>query len=189
MNMVPREQNNDISNHSVLNTGNNNTTTYHSVNLHGVKPVPSISLIYNVCKVISEIEFEAIEKYSIEKNSEWNAKIAYNEIQSYKTIFQDQYLSYDKVEQALKTIPKRDLIIQNIRTIYQKEKVKNDNKDEVLNQVFEELSNLVVTSGISCGNELYEEEKNDAIYSVMFYTFTKCQLLEPLPDYDKIADE
>ncbi|WP_413536692.1 hypothetical protein [Carnobacterium divergens] len=189
MNMVPREHKNEVSNHSVLNNGNDNTTNYHSVNWHGVKPVPSISLIYNVCKVISELEFEATEKYSIEKNSEWNSKIAYNEIHSYKTIFQDQYLSYDKVEQALKTIPKRDLIVRNIRTIYQKEKVKNENKDEVLDQVFEELSSLVVTSGISCGNELYEEEKNDAIYSVMFYTFTKCQLLEPVPNHGELGDE
>lgn len=122
MNKQPRKQSNSVSNQSVLNNGNNNTTSYQTINLISDKPVASISLIYEVCKVISEIEFDVTESYSIEKNSEWNAKIEYNEIQVYKAIFQDQYLSYDKVEQALKTITKRDLIVRNIRTIYQKKK-------------------------------------------------------------------
>ncbi|MGX7173353.1 hypothetical protein [Enterococcus ratti] len=53
--------------------------------------------------------------------------------------------------------------MRNIRTIYQREKVKYENKDEVLDLVFETLTRLVVTSEISSGYELYEEEKNDAI--------------------------
>lgn len=163
MNKPPRKQSNSVSNQSVLNNGNNNTTSYQIINLNDDKPIASISLIYEVCKVISEIEFEVTESYFIERNSEWNAKIEYNEIQICRAIFQDQYLSYDKVEKALKTIPKRDLIVRNIRTIYQREKVKYENKDDVLDLVFETLTRLVVTSEISSGYELYEEEKNDAI--------------------------
>lgn len=185
MNLVPKKIQNAATDNSNIINGNENTITYNHTEFtfgSGAKATASVSLIYEVCKLISETDFEITEEYSIKKNSEWEEKISYNEIEIYKVIFQDQYYSYDKVGMALKQIPKRDLLVRNVRTIYQKQKLKSANNDEILEKVFNELSHLVITSGIKNGHELYEEEKNDAIYSVMFYAFTKCQLLEPVPD-------
>ncbi|MGX7173352.1 hypothetical protein [Enterococcus ratti] len=46
MNKPPRKQSNSVSNQSVLNNGNNNTTSYQIINLNDDKPIASISLIY-----------------------------------------------------------------------------------------------------------------------------------------------
>lgn len=141
------------------------------------------SVLYDVCCTLSKAEMNDREEYALHTNSDWLEKIEYNDIDEYKDVFEMYSFYYGVVEEVLKQIPKREVLIRNIKTIYRKNKRIHFNctKDEILDAVFNELSEIVVQSDQFSDEGLLEEEKCEAIYLIMFYAFTKCQLLDVVP--------
>lgn len=79
-------------------------------------------------------------------------------------------------------------MVKKIRTVYLEiEKVREKEKldgDYVVNQVFNRLKEEVWYSALTSESELLDEEVDSAIYMIMFYAFTKCKLLKPVPKDD-----
>lgn len=178
--------NEDRYNNNNNRSFNDNTDSFNTeIHNHfsGPKKISSISLIFQFCKKISELDISLREEYSTEVNSGWDSKIEYNELDLYKTIFEERYLCIDDVEKALENVLKRDKMIENIKTKYKKIQVFNPfcSKDLLLDKLFQDLSDIVVESGRSADQDINEEEKDDAIYKILFYVFVKCQILDPVP--------
>lgn len=166
---------------SVIGNNNRIGDTYLHVPNHNNRMRRSI--LYDVCCTLSKAEMNFREEYALHTNSDWIEKIEYNHIEKYKEIFEMYSLYYGVVEEVLERIPKRELLIRNIKTTYVKSKNVNANfsKDEILDIVFNNLSEIVVQSDQFSDDPMLEEEKNEAIHLIMFYAFTKCQLLEIVP--------
>lgn len=141
------------------------------------------SFLYDVCCIIADANIEGTEEYSIHTNSEWSAKMEYNKIRKYAYFFEEHSYSYGDVEDILANFEKRTVLIRHIKRIYMGFLLDNEelSKDSILDLVFEELLRIVVQCNVSSGYLLTEEQKFETIYQIMFYAFTKCQLLAPIP--------
>ncbi|TCW43231.1 hypothetical protein EC917_1467 [Bacillus thuringiensis] len=76
-------------------------------------------------------------------------------------------------------------MVKKIRTVYlEVEKVRKKEEfdgDYVIKQVFFRLKEEVCYSALISESDLLDEEVDEAIYLIMFYAFTKCKLLKPVP--------
>jgi hypothetical protein len=150
-------------------------------------PTTNRSFLYDVCCIIADADIDENAEYSIHTNSEWNAKMKYNGIKKYARLFDLHSYSYGDVEEILANFEKRAILIRHIKGIYigflsEREGL---SKDKLLDLVFTKLLRIVKECNISSGNLLTEEQKSETIYQVMFYAFTKCQLLEPIPESER----
>jgi hypothetical protein len=150
-------------------------------------PITNRSFLYDVCCIIADTDINETAEYSIETNSEWSAKMKYNKIKKYKALFQLHSYSYGDVEEILENFEKRTTLIRHIKGIYINFLLEYEelSKDKVLDLVFEQLIRIVKECNVSSGFQLSEEQKSETIYQVMFYAFTKCQLLDPIPESER----
>ncbi|SFE26350.1 hypothetical protein SAMN05428981_104223 [Bacillus sp. OV194] len=159
----------------------------NNVQIAAAPGVTNRSFLYDVCCIIADSNIKETAEYSIEKNSEWSSKMRFNKIKKYKRLFEMHAYSYGDVEEILEGFEKRETLIRHIKSIYI-EYVDEDEdlpKDTILSLVKEELLRIVADCNISSGSLLTEEHKAETIYQIMFYAFTKCQLLEPIPEDER----
>ncbi|HFK1513852.1 hypothetical protein [Bacillus paranthracis] len=150
-------------------------------------PITNRSFLYDVCCTIADANIEETAEYSISTNSEWSAKMKYNKIKKYAALFDLHSYSYGDVEEILENFEKRTTLIRHIKGIYVVFLIEQEelSKDKILDLVFDELKRIVIECNVSSGNLLTEEQKSETIYQVMFYAFTKCQLLDPIPESER----
>jgi hypothetical protein len=164
--------------------GDNNTVKTFNF----VSQTPRIlnrSAIFDVCKTIAELDIEYDDEYSIQTNSDWMEKFEYNDVDMYIDVFDNYSDGYDVVARVLHGYLKKTIMVKKIRTVYlEVEKVRKKEKldgDYVIKQVFIRLKEEVCYSALISESELLDEEVDEAIYLIMFYAFTKCKLLKPVP--------
>ncbi|UOR13600.1 hypothetical protein [Halobacillus amylolyticus] len=164
--------------------GDDNTLTSIYFDNHTPK-ILKRSAIFEVCKIIAELEIDYDEEYSIQKNSDWMEKFDYNEVDLYIEIFDNYSDGYDEVSKVIQHYLNKTIMIKKIRTVYlEVEKVRGKEKldgDYVIKKVFDRLKEEICYSALIGGSELLDEEVDAAIYMIMFYAFTKCKLLKPVP--------
>lgn len=145
------------------------------------------SVIFDVCKKIAELDIEYDDEYSIQTNSDWMEKFEYNNVDDYIEVFDNYSDRYDEVSKVLHSYLKKTIMIKKIRAVYLKiDKIRKSEKldgDYVIEEVFNHLKEGVFYSALINGSELIDEEIDEAIYLVMFYAFTKCKLLKPVPKW------
>lgn len=143
------------------------------------------SAIFDVCKTIAELDIEYDDEYSIQSNSNWMEKFEYNEVDLYIEVFDNYSDGYDEVSKVLQSYMKKTVMVKKVRTVYlEVEKVRKKEKfdgDYVIEQVFRRLKEEVCYSALISESDLLDEEVDEAIYLIMFYVFTKCKLLKPVP--------
>lgn len=145
------------------------------------------TVLYSFCKQFSETTLpEAIISDSYILPSEIDNKMNYNEIQFYKEVFINCDIYLNDVEDILTQIPKREVIILKIARIYGTKKLKNNwqNKDQLCSSVFDELMKVIINDPQS--SHLFNEETELAIEALMYYAFTKCKLLDPVPERTEV---
>ncbi|MFD3261399.1 hypothetical protein ACE3MQ_22655 [Paenibacillus lentus] len=167
---------------SIVGDKNNLTT----INLGSRTPkILKRSAIFEVCKIIAELDIDYDDEYSIQKNSDWMEKFEYNKVDLYIEIFDNYSDGYDEVSKVLHGYLKKTLMVKKIRTVYlEVEKVREKEEldgDYVIKQVFDRLKEEVCYNALISESDLLDEEVDEAIYLIMFYAFTKCKLLKPLP--------
>lgn len=151
---------------------------------------PRRSILFSVCKIIADADIEYGE-YSIEVNANWDEKLNFNNVSTYRDIFDNYASSYDEVEEILKDIPKREKMIRKIFNFYKKVEKGQDvscyDGDTVLSMVFDEIKELVnqINNTLDLEKSLIDEDIDEAIYCIMFYVFTKCKLLRIPPKENK----
>lgn len=143
---------------------------------------PKRAFVFDVCKIIVEKNFEENAEYTISSNVNWSNKIEYNQISKYELIFDEYSFAREDIEELLEGYENRTKLIRNFKTLYidSTYKFQNENNDYRLDWVFESLCNIVDEASDPT-NALYIEDRNQAIYQLMFYAFTKCQILEKPP--------
>ncbi|STD27412.1 ABC-three component system protein [Enterococcus mundtii] len=143
---------------------------------------PKRSLIYDVCKMIAEKDFEETSEYSIYQNINWTRKIEYNEIKKYKILFEEYSFAREDIEELLEGYEKRTTLIKHIKTLYINSifELPDEDNDVKLDWVFTNLC-TIVDEADNYTDKIYMEDRDQAIYQLMFYAFTKCQILEIPP--------
>lgn len=174
------------------NNGAQVTASDQSVAIYGKKNTvnqimarprePKRAFVFDVCKIIVEKNFEENVKYSISDNVNWTKKIEYNEIVKYEMIFDEYSFAREDIEELLNGYENRTKLIRNFKTLYIDSvcKYPSENNDFRLDWVFESLC-IIVDEASEPTNPIYIEDRNQAIYQLMFYAFTKCQILEKPP--------
>ncbi|ARF68060.1 hypothetical protein B7C51_09795 [Paenibacillus larvae subsp. pulvifaciens] len=169
---------------SIVGDGN----IINSVNFDSHTPkVLSRSLIFSICKTIAEMEIEYDDDYSIQQNSDWMEKFEYNNVNLYVDIFDNYSDGYDEVSKVLQGHLKKSSMIMKIRTVYLKvdnAKPEGSNGDYVISKIFDILKEEVCCQELLQPVGLNDEDVDAAIYLIMFYAFTKCKILEPVPKDD-----
>lgn len=164
---------------SVAIRGNNN-----NVSQHIVPPIrePKRAFVYEVCKLIVDKNFDENSEYSISENADWTKKIEYNKIEKYKILFEEYSFAREDIEELLNGYENRTKLIRNFKSLYINSvyNFPDANNDFRLDCVFEKLCTTVDESSI-LSDEIYIEDRNQSIYQLMFYAFTKCQILEIPP--------
>lgn len=164
--------------------GNNNT--FNTVQFDNQTPrILRRSAIFDICKIIAELDIEYDDEYSIQSNSDWMEKFDYNNVQHYVKIFDNYSDGYDEVSKVLNGYLKKTIMVKKICTVYlEVEKVReqeNLDGDYVIKQVYLRLKEEVCYNDLINNSDLLDEEVDQAIYLIMFYAFTKCKLLKPVP--------
>lgn len=163
--------------------GDGNTVTSIKFDQNTPK-ILSRSLISDVCKTIAEMDIDYDDYYSIQQNSDWMKKFEYNNVGIYVDIFDNYSDGYDEVSKVLQGNMKKSAMVMKIRTIYLKidsSKPEDADGDYIVSQVFDVLKNEVCCRELISPIGLLDEDVDAAIYLIMFYAFTKCKLLKPVP--------
>lgn len=170
---------------SVSISGENNQVTFNSFNenkLHILKR----TAIFEICQRIANIQIDYDDEYSIQHNSDWMDKFAYNNVNTYVEIFDNYSDGYDEVSEILQSYLNKTKMVKKVRTLYLEiEKVRFERKldgDYVLDQLFKKLKEEVCYSASFNTVDLLDEDVDEAIYLIMFYVFTKCKILKPIPE-------
>ncbi|MBC1458504.1 hypothetical protein [Listeria newyorkensis] len=157
--------------------GNNN---HLEITNNIIKPLshPKRNFIFDICKLIAEADFSNVLEYSISNISGWQHKIEFNKIIKYKSIFEEYSFAREDIEELLNGFEKRTMLVRHIKTMYihtlhDNPESSNDNRLDI---VFQQMCRIVDDVNTSAEG-LYLEERDEAIYQLMFYAFTKCQLL------------
>lgn len=142
------------------------------------------TFLYEVCLAIKEanIHLDDDDSFSIKMNSDWLEKLEYNQVKIYAEIFKQESYSFDKLEEVIKSFPNSVEMIRKVRHIYlfveKDRESKSEDGDYVLEEVFKQLVQLVDESNRPIEKQMPLEEKERYIKLVMFYVFTRCQLLK-----------
>ncbi|MBP3950299.1 ABC-three component system protein [Bacillus suaedae] len=166
--------------HNLNNTGSDNdfsstTNNYYS---QGLKTL-NRSYLYEFCEAFSQVDPAIENDYNTQLTSDITKKMTHNEIDVYRTIFQECDHYYSDVDSILLEIPKRQRIITNINRTYIKKKnfEKWENKDHLCDLVYQSLYQILVNN---LGSDIMEEDATEAIHAIMYYAFIKCKLLDPI---------
>jgi len=163
---------------TINNTGDR--AKFEINNYAGQKKILNRTYLFDFCLKFSEVE-DVPDDYETNLTSDFEVKMHYNEIDIYKDIFLecDHYL--DDVETILKGITRRQRILSKINTKYKKLKGfgKWESKDELCEGVYNYLIESVQNDNNS--TNIYVEDVELAIHALMYYAFTKCKLLDPIP--------
>lgn len=172
---------------SSLTVGNNGLGVIGNDNDIDLEYHPfQMSVLHQVCKAIMEssIDVTPEDDYSLKTNSDWMEKFEYNKVAIYVDIFDDEAPDIDQLEEVMEEFPNRSLMINKIKHVYRiVEKERSDNNfdgDFVLENVFKELCRVVDESGLPTEEQTPLEQMERYIKLIMFYAFTKCQLLKPV---------
>lgn len=163
--------------------GDGNVITSVNFDSHVPKVLPR-SILSSICKTISEMEIDYVDDYSIQHNSDWMEKFSYNEVKVYVEIFDNYSDGYDEVVKILQTNLKRATMVKKIRTVYLKvdsAKPEGEGSDYIISEIFRILKEEVCVQELIRPDDLYDEDVEEAIYLIMFYAFTKCKILKPVP--------
>lgn len=167
--------------------GDNNSLRTFNFGSHTPK-ILSRSAIFDICTIIAELDIDYDDEYSIQTNSDWMEKFEYNKVDLYIEVFDTYSDGYDEVSKVLHGYLKKTIMVKKIRTVYlEVEKVRETERldgDYVIKQVFNRLKEEVCYSALISESDLLDEEVDEAIYMIMFYVFTKCKLLKPVPKDD-----
>lgn len=166
---------------SIVGNDNNITTVNFDMN---TPKVLSKSLIAGVCKTIAEMNIEFEDDYSIQQNSDWMQKFDYNSVKLYIDVFDNYSDGYDEVSKVLQGHLKRTTMIMKIRTVYlqvESRKPSDVDGDYIISQIFDILKEEVCNQDLIMPTGLMNEEVDAAIYLIIFYAFTKCKVLKPVP--------
>lgn len=163
---------------AINNTGNDAKFEFNNYN--GGQKILNRTYLYDFCFKFSEVE-DILESYNTEVTSDIEEKMNHNELDLYKDIFLDCDHYIDDVEAILEEIPKRQRILSTINNKYKRLKKFADwqNKDQLCEWVYEFLIETIENDHNS-GN-IFHEDVELAIHSLMYYAFTKCKLLDPIP--------
>lgn len=140
--------------------------------------------LYDVCLAIKEVDIplDDDDRFSIKMNSGWIEKLEYNQVTIYAEIFQQDSHAFNQLEEVIKSFPSSVEMIRKVRHVYlfvEKEReLKLEDGDYALEQVFKQLCQLVDESNRPIEKQIPLEEKERYIKLVMFYVFTRCQLLK-----------
>lgn len=173
---------NTPNNKGIVSTGKSATN-----NLHIHQHVPQTlnrTFLYDFCeKLISSVI--GYDEYEITNATNFDDKIHYNEIDLYKDIFYECDYYLEDVEIMLEEIPNRQIILQKINWIYKKEKKFSvwNCKDQLCENVYMKLFEQIQTDQKS--QHLIIEEVELSLHLLMYYSFTKCKLLDPIPEEEQ----
>ena len=165
--------------HGVNNTGDGNEFTINN-NYVSKKKGLNRTYLYDFCLEFSLIE-DSSENYETEFASDIEEKMNHNEISLYKDIFYQCDHYFDDVELILEEIPKRQKILSTINFKYMRFKTFENysSKDELCERVYYYLFETIKNDDNS--QDIILEDAEFAINALMYYSFVKCKLLDPLP--------
>ena len=155
-------------------------------------PQPAIhrNYLYDVSKKIIEADIKSSDDYSLESNAAWSRKLDHNNVSvQYREILTGEAYAYDVIEEIMSTFTNRDVLVKKVRHVYlvhEKTRVEQQGDgDSVLQAVFNDLEKALVEHENSLTERMPDEERHRCIWLVMFYVFTKCQLLNK-PDVEVV---
>ncbi len=168
---------------SIQSNGNgnlNNTGYIGQVHLHTVPKTLNRSYLFDICEKISRLP-EAEEEYKLSIPSGIIEKMEYHELVIYRAKFESTDHLLGDVEGILKEFLKPSSIINTVHFIYleHREAAQWTNKDSLCKLVFEDLK--IRLSKDRNAEDFWVEEAEHALYALMYYCFTKCKLLDPIP--------
>lgn len=173
------------------NTGDGNTfldingDLTIDLNFSNRKPLNRTAL-FTFCEAFSEVDSVEDNEFPLASPSKFLKKMDYNELQDYKQIFEGCALYYNDVELVLSQFTRREKIPNSIHKVYKKI-LKNYhseyNADLICYDMAEELLGIIHNDVRSLDEKLGidKEDFELAIDALMYYTFTKCKILRPVP--------
>lgn len=176
----------DSGDYSANTIGNDNTVNnYYVLDTRQ----PKRSVLTKVCLSISNSDLSEETSYDLDSNSDWIKKYEYNDVNVFQEIFEIYSLNYPIIEQVLINIPEdREIMIRKIRVLYLQTKnrtcedsIYTSKGDQILERIFSQIRNIVfdeLGDDSSRDQIKYIEEYEESIYLIMFYSFTKCKILE-----------
>lgn len=165
---------------SIANTGDGNTISlYKTVENNSFKR----SILYDICRAIKNASIPLYEELDYDfKESGWDEKMDYNQIQIYADIFRQEAFAYDELDEVMREFTNREAMIMKINHTYRmtlKEQTNpNIDNDTILEEVFNKLMKVVDDSSFPEKKQIHIEQKERYIRLIMFYAFTKCKLLK-----------
>lgn len=167
---------------SISNVGKGNDIRKY-VTYNAPRQAIKRSYLYDVSKQILEADIQPSKDFSIKSNAEWDEKFEHNEVsEEYREIISGEAHAYNDIQEIMSTFANSDVLIRKIRNIYlAQEKIrkqKNEDGDFVLINIFNILNDSLKEHEDSLKERMPDEERDRCIWLLMFYTFTKCQLLK-----------
>lgn len=168
---------------SLENSDNNKVSTGDIENYYDIHPNMMLNKtrLYEFCKHFSELDEYDEPEYNTDLPSDITDKINYNQLNEFKEVFESVTHTLEDTENILSNIPRRNSIVRRIKGIYIQHKIENANatKDKLCMLVFNDLLKTIHNSEGS--DNLFLEDTYFAIQALMYYAFTKCQILERVP--------
>lgn len=166
--------------YSISNSGDNNELTQYNFTFKDA--MPKRTVIYELCMLIANEDI-AVGEYSIKINADWTEKLDYNNVNEYTEIFDDYCDIYLEFEEVLnEQYSNREKMVRKVHHIYRDIRItypdKTQHGDFILQTVFKELKALVSQENYNPLNQVEDEEIDRTLVLIMFYTLTKCKLLE-----------
>lgn len=164
----------------ISNSGHHNDIRQTNINF--MDGMPKRTVIYDLCQLIATQDIPAGE-YSIKENIDWTLKLNYNNVVEYTEVFDEYCDVYLEFEEILKDqYSDREKMVKKVHHIYRNIRITHPDKkqdgDFILQRVFEELSKLISFANYDPTDQVKEEEIDRTLILIMFYTLTKCKLLE-----------
>lgn len=173
---------------NINNTGDRNAfvncDTYIDLKSFERKPLNRTAL-FTFCDYFSNLDSLEDNDIPLTNPSKFAEKMNYNELVRYKQTFEDCDIYYNEVEIVLSQFSRREKIPNTINKVYNRILDTHPNfiSDEICSAIAKELLGIISNDDRSLNSEL-ELDREDfelAIDALMYYTFTKCKILKPVP--------
>lgn len=143
------------------------------------------SLLLTVSRRIIEAGVDDDVEYDISKNTEWGAKLEFNNFSDqYKRILTSEAEHYPLIEEIMNDLEDSESLVKTVKRAYlplEKAADKsNHDADWILDGLLAKLNASLHEVEKSASEEasLKDEDREKCIWLILFYVFTRCQIFK-----------
>ncbi len=146
------------------------------------------SALFEVSKKIIDSDLSDDSDFDTSSVAEWDVKIDYNDLSTqYKEILKSEAEHYQLMTDIMAEFPNGEKLIKKIRRIYLKKDKQHNSADEILESLYSTLELLLIQAEESTNEvaSFLDEDREKCVWLIIFYVFTKCQILKLPPENKK----